>query len=456
MGIAIKTIDSTFLGSKITDFNNNLLPTLKLKELQQHGFSNDLYTLNIKEALKNISSEKQLKDILKLHGIPFVKKGYFLKKYIIYVFQTKIIAMYFSKEKNALLNINSKTEETFYKEVDLNETNDKEIQKIKRFAIKAVYALNLDYSLVYCGTLAGKKNAIINIIVNPKVEEKIEQEYLKAINEYINAIKSKENDEKILLGSDIEFVMKSPKGQLLIASNYFPLKGRVGCDAIWIGRNSKQKPLVELRPLPSKEPKELVNNIYKCLLYVAKKMNKVPSLWLAGSMPINNFPLGGHIHFSNVALNFKFLRVLDNYLAFPFILIEERERGLKRRPKYGFLGDFRYQFHGGFEYRTLASFIFSPTLTKGVFALAYLIAKNYHKLNLRPLYNLSLQEAYYMGIKEKIEEWTYKLWDDISYLDGFQTYSNYINNFFRYLTRGSFWNEEEDFKKNWKLDEKYG
>ena len=70
---------------------------------------------------------------------------------------------------------------------------------------------------------------------------------------------------------------------------------------------------------------------------------------------------------SRIWLTSRLLRVLDNYLALPFILIEDQNTKL-RRPRYGFLGDFRRKTHGGFEYRTLPSWIVSPRITKGVIA----------------------------------------------------------------------------------------
>lgn len=41
-------------------------------------------------------------------------------------------------------------------------------------------------------------------------------------------------------------------------------------------------------------------------------------------MPQPGFPLGGHLHFSGVALNGALLRALDNYLALPLALLEDK------------------------------------------------------------------------------------------------------------------------------------
>jgi hypothetical protein len=129
----------------------------------------------------------------------------------------------------------------------------------------------------------------------------------------------------------------------------------------------------------------------------------------------------------------------------------EDERGKGRRPKYGFLGDFRYQKHGGFEYRTPPSWLVSPTLTKGVFVTAKLIVANYRTLNHNPLADFDLQHAYYTGDKEKILSLVPVLWEDLKKLDDYQIYENYLDEFYRYLTSGITWDETQDFRKNWRI-----
>src|SRR5690606_17843696 len=186
------------------------------------------------------------------------------------------------------------------------------------------------------------------------------------------------------------------------------------------------------------------------MLYAAKKVNDASIRWLAGGMPYPGYPLGGHIHFSGVHLNFKLLRALDNYLALPLVLAED-PRGIKRRPKYGFLGDFRRQFHGGFEYWTLPSWLVSPTITKGVIAAAQVIAAQYPYLRYNPLKDSSIQTAYYQGSKGKLKKIVPTLWRDLARLPEYKEYQTYLDGFFSLLLSGTTWNERVDFRRRWKL-----
>jgi hypothetical protein len=373
-----------------------------------------------------------------------------LRQYVVCIFQTLDLAMYRSTGQSAWLANNRKQQRLSFKRVSLQEQG-KEVRKIQTTAIRALYALGLDYGVVKCGVGAGQRIAVFQVIPGPKLNTEMENGLVRSILQYVKKLKeAKVSQDQIVLGADPEFVMESPKGHLLIASNYFPARGRVGCDAIWMGQNHTNKPLVEIRPEPTSDPRTIVVRIYQGLLTAAKKMHNKPCKWLAGNMPYNGFPLGGHIHFSGIQPDFKMLRALDNYLSLLLVAVED-ERGKGRRPKYGFLGDFRYQKHGGFEYRTPPSWLVSPTLTKGVFVTAKLIVANYRTLNHNPLADFDLQHAYYTGDKEKILSLVPVLWEDLKKLDDYQIYENYLDEFYRYLTSGITWDETQDFRKNWRI-----
>lgn len=127
-------------------------------------------------------------------------------------------------------------------------------------------------------------------------------------------------------------------------------------------------------------------------------------------MPQPGFPLGGHLHFSGVSLNGALLRALDNYLALPLALLEDK-RATRRRPHYGNLGDFRRQSYGGFEYRTLPSFLISPQLAKGVIGMAFLIASQYPRLQRRPLVRRRLTEPFMKEINLSLKSiWNLLFW----------------------------------------------
>lgn len=71
--------------------------------------------------------------------------------------------------------------------------------------------------------------------------------------------------------------------------------------------------------------------------------------------------IGGHIHCSydegNPITNRKVVRAMDLFLGVPSILIEPSNN--RRSSGYGIAGNYRNQFHSGFEYRTLSSYFTS-------------------------------------------------------------------------------------------------
>jgi hypothetical protein len=167
-------------------------------------------------------------------------------------------------------------------------------------------------------------------------------------------------------------------------------------------------------------------------------------------MPVKGLPLGGHIHFSGVKLTSQLLRVLDNYLALPLVMLEG-DNVYHRRPRYGFLGDFRHQSHGGFEYRSLPSWLVSPQITVGVLSLAYVIAHHYLELQQRPLRQIKVQRAFYHGDKNVIKPIVDKLWLDIKETGLYEKYHKELKYLFQMMLRKEAWQEQHDFRKNWKI-----
>src|SRR5690606_27831164 len=205
-----------------------------------------------------------------------------------------------------------------------------------------------------------------------------------------------------------------------------------------------------LRPRPSSSPRELIVRLYRGMLLAAKKINNPNVSWLAGALPRPGLPIGGHIHFSGVPLGSAILRALDNYVTLPLVLLEDK-RGLKRRPTYGFLGNFREKFHGGFEYRTPPSWLVSPTLTKGILSLAKLIALNYPFLTYWPLRDVSVQKAYYRGEEEVVKSIVPALWREVRRLPQYAEEQNALDPHYDYLMSGKTWDESEDIRQKWRI-----
>lgn len=412
--------------------------------------ASSVLVLNDEEHVNRITDATTRKDLLHLHGIPTSTHTKYIREYILCIFQTRTLAMYSSKSQDAWITSDQKKPHTSFQRVSL-QNKGKEVKRVQTLAVRALYALGLDYGVVKCGVGVGKKTVVLSVNPAPKVQDEMEAAFVQAIYLYMKQLKKLDVPlNQIVLGADPEFIMQSPKGHLLIASNYFSQYGRVGCDAIWLGQNHANKPLVEIRPDPSPDPRELAIRVYQGLQMAAKKMSNIPSIWLAGALPHKGFPIGGHVHFSGIQPNFKMLRALDNYLAL-MLMIAEDKNGVGRRPKYGFLGDFRYQPHGGFEYRTLPSWLVSPTLTKGVFALAKVVVANYHILRYDLLADVRFQEAYYKGQKEPIQDWVHILWEDLRDLDDYDVYHTYIDRFFKYVLSGTTWDESKDLRRNWRI-----
>ncbi|MBH8604450.1 hypothetical protein [Thermoactinomyces sp. CICC 10522] len=440
-------------GKGIRDFiveKQNLASTIRLELPEASRLSEYMLVLNDEKQVTKCRNLVERNRILLMHGLPVAVNATILREYILAVFQTRVLLIYRSVNNSAFLPAAKKQRRVTYRRVPLSERT-RETRKAQELAIRAVYALGLDYGVVKLGIGTGRKMVIQQVNPSPRLNKEMETAYVQAITQYMKGCaRSRTPLEEIVLGADPEFVMESPQGKLLIASNYFPVRGKVGCDAIWLGQNRSHKPLVELRPDPTPNPRQLVVRIYQSLIFANKKMGKVPAKWLAGAMPYEGFPLGGHIHFSGIQPDFKLLRALDNYLAM-LLVIAEDEKGKRRRPKYGFLGDFRYQDYGGFEYRTPPSWLVSPTLTKGVFVTAKLIAANYKQLRYNPLADVSMQEAYYKGRKQAIADWLPILWQDLKQCPDYKVYQTYLDDFYHYLASGITWDESQDFRKFWRL-----
>lgn len=417
------------------------------------GYHFSLYTLNDEDVVDSFPSRNEKMQQLHLHGLNVPSAGTsntFIRQYVIGVFQCKAIFTYISYDKTVwLANGKLQTPER-YRLVPVSGKN-LETKRVERLAIRSVYALGWDYGVVRLGKATKGKSVVLDVIPRPKLNAYMTKAFQQAFERYETQITQLTTDaSKLRLGTDPEFILVDANGKLKMASDYFGYRGLVGCDAIWQGANRTNKPLVEIRPRASNSPRELVIRLYRGMVYAAKKINEPDTKWLAGALPRPGLPIGGHIHFSGIPLGTAILRVLDNYLTLPLVLVEDK-RGIKRRPKYGFLGDFREKYHGGFEYRTPPSWLVSPTLTKGVFSLAKLIALNYPFLTQRPLSDLRVQKAYYNGDKDTIERIVPSLWNEVTRLPEYDEEQYSLDAYYDFLMSGKTWNENEDIRRKWRI-----
>src|SRR5690606_25638547 len=122
-----------------------------------------------------------------------------------------------------------------------------------------------------------------------------------------------------------------------------------------------------------------------------------------------------------------------------------------RRPVFGWLGHARQKHHGGFEYRTPASWLVSPVVTRGVLALAKLVTVHRDLLRRRPLSQLRMQKAYYEGDHQTISRFLTAWKQDIRTTPSYPVYATEIEPFIRLIDEGWHWDEQTDIRLAWGL-----
>ncbi len=409
------------------------------------------------KAVRRAMHKRKREELLSLHGVKTLQSfgreatpQFYPYRYRVAVFHLEVLAVY---ERKASLWSNSDltfSASSGYAELDSGSAAF-HARRAAREAVKALYALGLDYGIVSIGVLPDRHTLVLDIDPAPLLDERLSEMFAGAINRYDEELSRElRREEPAMLGSDPEFLLRSPQGKVVSASRFLEREGRVGCDGIVLRGHRVILPLAELRPQPSAEPRELARNLRRTMRLAARRIHDESLAWLSGGMPLKGFPLGGHIHFSRCWLNVHLLRALDNYLALPLMLIEG-ETTRCRRPRYGYLGDFRKQPHGGFEYRTLPSWLESPAVTRGVFALAALIAGQYWTLSSQPLLSAAVQAIYYRGDKEQARGIVRGLWDEMAALEAYSRYAQDLESLRERVLRMEPWNELADFRKAWEI-----
>ncbi|TBL80186.1 putative amidoligase domain-containing protein [Paenibacillus thalictri] len=401
---------------------------------------------------RNAAKTSQL---LRLHGMkPELDKepsaaGY-AYLYQIPVFHLEPLAV-FERRHTATFYHSSKPQPVRY--IEMEGASGFHAGRAKREAVKAIYALGLDYGIVTVGVRDAMEPVdIVRVDAEPKLTGRWAELFADAMFRYGEELQRERElrERPLTIGMDPEFLLRDHAGEVVFASQFMDKEGKAGCDSIVLPDRSKVYPLVELRPLPSPDIRELIINLQRTMQLAARKIGDSSLEWLAGGMPVKGFPLGGHIHFGNVQLNVHLLRALDNYVALPLLLLEDVTTG-QRRPKYGFLGDFRRKSSLRFEYRTLPSWILSPAVTKGTLALAKLVATHYLELTRLPLQYADVQVSYYNGDKAALRDIVTGLWGELEALPSYAQYRAYLEPFKKLVMDMKSWDEQVDFRKRWKI-----
>jgi len=339
------------------------------------------------------------------------------------------------------------------------EPDDRLRRIVSRAAIRTLYVLGLPFGQVEVSTNEAGKPAIVFISkkMNPSAGEGAWRTRQAMDGHFAMLAGESGRRAEAVLGADPEFVLQSPDGKVVPASRYLPPGGVAGCDSV-VRRGVRVWPLVELRPEPAAEPAVLVASMRQLLLLAARRIASEGGTslrWRAGAWPVPGLPLGGHIHISGVALTGQLLRALDNAVALPLRLLEP-PGAAGRRPRYGALGDFRRQPHGGFEYRTPPSWLTSRKLAQGVLALAKLAAEHAGELaGCRPLDDDAMRDAFYAAAaeggtgQEALREATLAVCSELRRLSGYRRYAADVDSVFEAIRARRHWDESADFRRKW-------
>lgn len=320
-----------------------------------------------------------------------------------------------------------------------------------REAVKAVYAAGMDFAEVELAVQANDGFELLNIDFAPQLSEEAEGEMVQALKRYDQAYQAAQRliHRDIQLGADCELVLSTCDGKAVMASRYLSKQGRVGCDGVMLRGRGMIYPLVELRTLPSHDYKKQVQEIAVSLQLAINRIKRPDLGWFAGGMSLQGLPTGGHLHVSGAWLHAELLRVLDNYMALPYLLLED-DASLRRRPQYGGLGDFRRKNHGGFEYRCLPSWIVSPRLVLSVCALLRYLVEFWRTLRQRPLNDPALQLAFYNGEKTACRDAVEQIWQELQDKASFSPYYRHASYIFTQGLGGHTVDTLQDIRSPWK------
>ncbi|MBH5317805.1 hypothetical protein I6N90_08310 [Paenibacillus sp. GSMTC-2017] len=328
---------------------------------------------------------------------------------------------------------------------------DAALRRVARTAVRALYTIGIDIGEAIIA-LGGDGRVTVRAVWPMFRDASQGAEAIERFAAwYAAASELYEDRSRILIGADPEFVLLMPSGKVAPASRFFGAgaSGAAGADAMLVGRRLLY-PVAELRPAPAESPAALAANVRRLLARAAVKISDPTLRWVAGAMPVPGLALGGHIHISGAPLTGRLLRMLDSCVAYPLALVED-PAGRGRRPRYGALGDFRPQPHGGFEYRTLPSWLVSPAAAKGAFALALLCAREALQIGRIPAQEERYAEAYYSGDRTELASCLDMIASAISATESYAALAAYIEPLFEAARRGKTWDESVDIRTKWRL-----
>ncbi|PYZ98094.1 hypothetical protein CR205_05730 [Alteribacter lacisalsi] len=217
----------------------------------------------------------------------------------------------------------------------------------------------------------------------------------------------------VTFGADAEYMLKNMRTGRLKALPVNSGEAENEADGALIRHGyAFSKPVFELHPDPAKSGEELYQNLImkkKKLMHAARKSGAQVT---SGANPHGRFMLGGHFHFGNKAPSFNKTAELDAYLAIPYCLIEQRNDAVRRMAGQGFLGNVRVNCFGGFEYRTLSSWVERLDEAEPLFCyLDWLIRK---ESLVHPPLEPGVLKAYYHDDKKELYLYSERLYSRLT------------------------------------------
>ncbi|MFO7310448.1 MAG: hypothetical protein C0P61_000120 [Bacillota bacterium] len=332
------------------------------------------------------------------------------------------------------------------------------LARLRNLGRRACYALGLHFGAVDIGVTSSGQLAVVRVVPAPALDARLARRWAHAMETYVAAVADAcatavghNPGREVVLGADPEFILRSRiSGRTVSASRFFSRFGTVGLDRACFMRNGVLiYPLAEVRPDPSPDPLQLVENLRRAIARAASIVRGYRINFEAGGTALRRFTIGGHVHFSNIRLTTDLLQALDNYLALPVLFLENPKSSRLRRPRYGFLGDWRSQPHGGFEYRTPGSWLISPQYAQAVLCLAKVVATDYPLLRRNVFLSLANQRAFYQADKPALRPCFLQIWRDLEQAPTFQEFRQHIELIRQMVAEERRWNERVDLKRRW-------
>ncbi len=415
--------------------------------------SGGLWEANRPEGIRLTQSRPLMLKALAAVGVRAGNRPQLARHYQVPVFNLQAIGCFRTESKNVWLN--KRLNEVVDSFSEISGDLDEQARRVSLMAVRAVHALGLEFALVTLGVNPHGRIFVLDVAPAPVLKGRLLELFRAGLVNYMEAMENSQADRSaLLLGTDLEFMLKGRRGKLVLASHYFPSKGKIGCDDRTYAGDRTKRPLAEIRPDPAATPEEVCRNIADALAQ-AVRMNGAPyPEWLAGSAPFERFPIGGHVHFSGLPYTARLVNLLDVYVGLPLMLIEDPVSAGRRRPKYGFLGDIRHKSHGGFEYRTPASFLVDPDIALGTLSLAYIVALYHGQLPYLPLHSGDHVRAFYENDRERLLTLVTRVHEHVRRTPAYARYQGPIELIFSMIHNDEVWDESVDVRKSWDVQAK--